>query len=269
VNGLAKSGSTPPLTITISNSLTNNFHEWFHYMLDNTDNESMQTITTIIYSMWNSRNSKVFKQQNIPVNIMINKALKILHEYQHNAIPAQTLSKSSSYPSSASNNVSWSPPPSSYLALNVDAHRFGDGHWGLGMVLRREDGRVVGAATRVCKGSEDVDFAEAMGFSEAVQWIQKLQIGRVIIGMDAAHIVTAARDSIFPRTQWGMIVRDAVRVMKLCPDVSVEWIGREKNNVAHTLARWAVHEPNKDWADSYPSCIHTLIQKDRDFVTFA
>jgi ribonuclease HI len=238
-------------------------------MLDNTDKECLQTITTIVYNMWNARNNKIFKQQDIPVNIMIDKALKTLHDYQHSSTPAQSQSTLSTHPSSASNNVSWSPPPSSYLALNVDAHRFGDGHWGLGMVLRRKDGRVVGAATRVCKGSEDVDFAEAMRLLEAAKWIQKLQVEKVIIGMDAAHVVTAARGNIFPRNQWGLVVRDAVRVLEQNVDVSVIWIGRDKNTVAHTLARWAVHEPNKEWVNNYPICIHTLIQKDRDSVTFA
>jgi hypothetical protein len=49
------------------------------------------------------------------------------------------------------------------------------------------------------------------------------------IGMDAARIVTAARDRIFPRNQWGMVVRNAIRVMEQSHEVSVEWIGREEH----------------------------------------
>ncbi|MCH90595.1 hypothetical protein A2U01_0011512 [Trifolium medium] len=39
---------------------------------------------------------------------------------------------------------------------------------GLGLVLWREDGCCVGAATKACKGSDDVAKAEAMGLREAL-----------------------------------------------------------------------------------------------------
>ncbi|MCI36594.1 hypothetical protein A2U01_0057817, partial [Trifolium medium] len=63
-------------------------------------------------------------------------------------------------------NNSWSPPPKDVLKLNVDAHSLGDGHWGLGLVLRREDGSCVGAKTWVQKGTNNVMLAEAMGLHE-------------------------------------------------------------------------------------------------------
>ncbi|MCI79289.1 hypothetical protein A2U01_0100560, partial [Trifolium medium] len=56
------------------------------------------------------------------------------------------------------------------------------------MVLRREDGRCVGAATKIHKGSDDVCMAEVMGFSEALQIVQNFQLKRVIIEMDAALV---------------------------------------------------------------------------------
>ncbi|MCI92590.1 hypothetical protein A2U01_0113886, partial [Trifolium medium] len=69
---------------------------------------------------------------------------------------------------------SWSPPPRDCLKLNVDAHLSDDSHWGLGMVLRREDGRCVREATKIHKGSDDVCMAEVMGLSEALQIVQNL-----------------------------------------------------------------------------------------------
>ncbi|MCI64556.1 hypothetical protein A2U01_0085814, partial [Trifolium medium] len=84
---------------------------------------------------------------------------------------------------------SWSLPPKHGLKLNVDAHPLDVGHWGLGLVLRGDDGRCVGAATRICKGSECVAMAEALGLSEGMAWIEKLHIQNVTIEMDAETIV--------------------------------------------------------------------------------
>ncbi|MCI31259.1 hypothetical protein A2U01_0052471, partial [Trifolium medium] len=61
------------------------------------------------------------------------------------------------------------------------------------LVLRGDDGRCVGAATRICKGSNCVAMAEALGLREAMEWIEKLKIQNVNIGMDAETIVKAVK----------------------------------------------------------------------------
>jgi hypothetical protein len=47
--------------------------------------------------------------------------------------------------------------------------------WDFEMVLWRGDDRCVGAATRVCHGSTDVDMAEAMGLREALRWLVEIK----------------------------------------------------------------------------------------------
>ncbi|MCI39497.1 hypothetical protein A2U01_0060729, partial [Trifolium medium] len=111
------------------------------------------------------------------------------------------------------NNKSWSPPPRNFLKLNVDAHLTDDGHWGFGLLLRRDDGRCVGAATRLCKGSKDVDLAEAKGLHEAITMITELRLTRVIIELDAAKIVSAVKKKVFPRNQWGMLTQRCARAL--------------------------------------------------------
>jgi hypothetical protein len=44
--------------------------------------------------------------------------------------------------------------------------------------------------------------------------------------------------------------------------IEVVWVRRQKNQAAHELARWAAHEPNKEWNDNYPLCINQHIHKD-------
>jgi hypothetical protein len=164
-----------PLTITTTNIQSQSFCEWLKYMLIHTDKESFQQITSITYSIWFTRNQKVFKNINIPVIEALNQALNTLREYHHHTIatppnsPHRTASRNR-------NDMCWSPPPRSFLKLNVDAHLRDDGRWGCGMVLRGEDGHFVGAATKVLKGSDDVKLAETSCICEALQWIETMRI---------------------------------------------------------------------------------------------
>jgi ribonuclease HI len=134
----------------------------------------------------------------------------------------------------------------------VDAHQLGDGHWGLGLVLRWEDGRCVGAATREVWGLSEVIEAEAMGLSEAVVYLSKVQHDRVIIEMDNQSIVKAVINRNFPRKYWGQIARCGEDYLAQNPNCSIRWTIRGGNEAAHYLARHALFEPNSDWVDSVP-----------------
>jgi hypothetical protein len=48
-----------------------------------------------------------------------------------------------------SHEISWTPPPTAALKLNVDAHFQSDGRWGIGWVVRTTEGSCLKAATRV------------------------------------------------------------------------------------------------------------------------
>jgi ribonuclease HI len=135
------------------------------------------------------------------------------------------------------------------------------------MVLRREDGRCIGAATKVLKGKDDADLAEAMGLKAGLDLASHLGISKLVVEMDADNIVQAIVKKRYPRTQWGGIVRQCARVFEEKNQISIRWIGRNSNAAAHALARWAIQEPNTYWADNFPFCLHPHIQKDMEFVT--
>ncbi|GAU16215.1 hypothetical protein TSUD_298470 [Trifolium subterraneum] len=137
-----------------------------------------------------------------------------------------------------------------------------------GWVLRSDDGRCVGAVTKVLKGSDDVALAEAMGIWEALKWVESQHLKNVIFEMDAEIIVNALKRKVYPRNRWGQIVKTCSRVLEAHKDYSIGWVKRGRNKVAHSLARWAITEPNRYWPSDFPVCIITHVQKDMEFVTF-
>jgi ribonuclease HI len=235
-------------------------------MLINSTKECMQTISTVIYSIWIARNKRIFQNKSIPAKDVVAQAMKNLSEYRRHWIENR-LSKSTHATSGTRNNKSWNPPSRNCHKLNVDAHLKDDGRWGFGLILRRDDGRCVGAATRVREGPNDAAMAEATGLHEAILFAQANQLKDTSIELDSAIIVNAIARKNFPRTNWGKSIRNSSRVLSKLNNVSVSWVSRDGNRAAHALARWALREPNRNWVSNYPSCILTHIQKDMSFVS--
>ncbi|MCH82290.1 ribonuclease H protein [Trifolium medium] len=200
--------------------------------------------------------------KDTPVHYAVDKALQVVHEYQNHSSKS-SLSHHASPNSNTRNNMnSWSPPPLTYLKLNVDAHLNGEGLLGLGWVLRRSDGRCIGAVTKVVEGSDDATLAETRCLFEALQWIQSRQFSRVVVEMDDALVVKAIQQSSFPRSGWGQIAKACSRVFSESGTMQIKWVCRKFNIVAHNLARWAFVEPNREWVDVFPNCILGQLQKD-------
>jgi hypothetical protein len=161
-----------PLTINYEHLQIKNLSDWLDYMMQNTTAEDMQNISTILYEIWLARNEKLYNGKQLPPTDVVNRALKSLHEFQAH----QGTRVLAANPVNTRHNTGWSPPPKGSFKLNVGAHSLSEGHWGLGLVLRRDDGNHVGAVTRVRKGTNCVLFAEAMGLQEAMELVNRWKL---------------------------------------------------------------------------------------------
>ncbi|CAJ2639734.1 unnamed protein product [Trifolium pratense] len=211
----------------------------------------MNLIGAICYHIWRARNLLTFQNKNVPVLDVIHRAQECLFEYHRQVKPiSEQVNRNTR--ARSNNDSDWIPPPKDTLKLNVDAHLMGDGHWGLGWILRKEDGSLVGAATKVVRGLNEAIEAEAMGVVEAIMFLTEFQNGSVIIETDNASIVKAIHRRSYPRLYWGMLARKIREAMEENPKISIQWVNRNKNTVAHVLANWAEVEPNKIWLDNLP-----------------
>ncbi|MCI24679.1 60S ribosomal protein L23, partial [Trifolium medium] len=144
----------------------------------------------------------------------------------------------------------------------VDAHLSSDGHWFSGLILRRWDRSAVGAATRSHRGSNDVTFGEAMGLNDAIDLVEKYRVTNVIFELDSQIVVNAVKRKLRVHKCWGAVIHRCVKFLQDNPNSSIVWTNRDRNRVAHALAKWAEMDPNQDWPNLMPSCIKSYIQKD-------
>jgi ribonuclease HI len=138
----------------------------------------------------------------------------------------------------------------------------GEGKWGLGWIIRKDNGDWIGAATKIVHGIEEAIEAEARGIMEAVGDLNRSQQNKVIIESDNSSVVKAIQTRVYPRSYWGWIARKVRETIDSNPQISIVWAKRSKNIVAHKLAEWASVEPNKTWSDRLPPHIVKDIQKD-------
>jgi ribonuclease HI len=162
----------------------------------------------------------------------------------------------------SSHNTSWSPPAKGTLKMNVDAHLSSDGRWFSGLILRRSDGSIVGAATRSHRGTNDAIFGEALGLADAIDMIKNYGITDVIVEMDNQTIVNAVKRRTRIRKPWGFAVNHCINFLHDNPNSSMFWVSRKGNRVAHELAKWAELDTIRDWPNSVPHCIYPHILKD-------
>ncbi|XP_045831362.1 uncharacterized protein LOC123922707 [Trifolium pratense] len=254
-----------PLILNLNLNHLTEFYDWITYMINNTDKECMEKIVAIIYEIWNARDQLVFQENDLPPQEISVIALRRLHEYQtygEKQIPVQNpMAKG------CSNNTRWSPPLRDILKANVDAHLSSDGHWFSGIVLRRSDGSIVGAATQSHKGSSEILMGEALGLNDALDWLEKIDEHQVILEMDSQTIVKAIKEKATVRKNWGRVVRRCIGFLGENPNADIRWVPRSANRAAHEMAKWTEHEPNSEWSNCVPTCIWPFIQKDKGFVT--
>jgi ribonuclease HI len=249
-----------PLTINLNHDPATSIKDWLTYQLLHLDTDCLEKVSAILYGIWYARNNQVFHEKRIPEWEISHKALAHLAEYQtHNiqSFPQHhpvTIDQNS-------HNTSWSPPSRGILKMNVDAHLSSDGRWFSGLILRRSDGSIVGAATRSHSGTNDAIFGEAMGLVDAIEMIKRHDITEVIIEMDNQTIVNAVKKKASIKKPWGFAVNQCINFLHDNPNSSMSWVSRKGNWVAHELAKWAELDTIRDWPNSVPHCIYPHILK--------
>jgi ribonuclease HI len=134
--------------------------------------------------------------------------------------------------------------------------------WDLGIVLRTEEGKCVGAATSVVQGSTITLEGEALGLKATIEFAQAYPHVNITIKMDSKLIVEAVQNQSFSRNYWGCISRHSASILHSNPNRSICWTRRSGNNAAHILANWAFSEPNRIWVNDTPLSIQDIIQKE-------
>ncbi|KAL5823849.1 hypothetical protein ACOSQ4_021749 [Xanthoceras sorbifolium] len=158
----------------------------------------------------------------------------------------------------------WQAPCVGAFKINVDAacNRSG-GRSGTGIVIRNAQGTVVDAAALVFQGFSSVEVAEARailgGLSLAVDngWYP------IFIESDSLNVVRLCKGDSFSLSEIDNVIHDIRSLLIQAGDVSIAFVPRSCNVVAHSVARWALcSDCSVFWNAVIPSWLVSLASVD-------
>ncbi|XP_060962282.1 uncharacterized protein LOC133032375 [Cannabis sativa] len=131
--------------------------------------------------------------------------------------------------------------PISRIKPNVDATLFASLHkHGYGCVVRNSVGDLVSVFAGVKSGSVAPELAEIMDIREALSWLKNNPYSKATIETDSLVCAAAIRSAETFASAFGLVVDECKNSFKSLSNVSIVFVKRFVNRVAHFVARHSI-----------------------------
>ena len=219
----------------------------------------IENIVTIIWSIWKAWNLKLWQQVSDSTVTVLERARHLLAGWR-NANRKQAPIRQDSSPSMPSTsyhngdtNINRRKPRSGRYKCNVDASFPNNTNKvGLGMCVRSR----TMCFSPVCS----IDVGEALGLYHAIRWIHELQLTNVDFEVDSKRVADYFNNGRGDVPEFGSIMDNSIHFCNTyLTNSHVEFIRRQANEVAHTLAKAATFNTSFQVFDDIPTCITNLI----------
>uniref|UniRef100_A0A803Q0T2 Reverse transcriptase n=1 Tax=Cannabis sativa TaxID=3483 RepID=A0A803Q0T2_CANSA len=132
------------------------------------------------------------------------------------------------------------------IKINVDAALFERNRsYGFGLVARDSNGLLLEGCTTLVYGVVEPVLAEVLGIKEALSWVKEAKWQNVILESDCLCAVQAIRSSLDMISTFGLIVKDCKNLLASLINVSISFVKRSANLVAHSFGKAAILFPDR------------------------
>ncbi|XP_024630838.1 uncharacterized protein [Medicago truncatula] len=226
-----------------------------------------ENIVTIMWSIWKARNMKLWQQVSDSTFTILKRAKHLLEGWRSANRKKSLLRHDNSVSTlnapqqNGDTNVRWRKLSIGRYKCNVDASFPNNSNKaGFGMCIRDSDGNHVRSKTMFFSPVCSIDVGEAMGLHHAIRWIQELQLTNVDFEVDSNRVADYFNKGRGDATEFGSIMDSSIYFSNTyLTNSHVEFIMRQANEVAHTLARVATSNTSLHVFDDIPACITDLI----------
>lgn len=238
------------------------FVEWFKLLLTVASEKRQAEAVTLCWSIWRSRNDKVWNKKSSFVNRVVATTKQYLTQWQ--------MAQSRFYTASlqpvveGDGAVVWVKPLTNEVKISVDAAIFEEQVGvGFGLVMRDSNGQLIEAKALVHSVLVAPVLGEVMAVKEALSWCDSMPEKSITIESDCLVVVQAIRSSTHMRSYFGGIVEDCRRLLKRLNKVSLFFVKRSANMVAHNLAKESYRYSGRTFnRSSVPIEIQNCIEDD-------
>ncbi|CAN1219601.1 Putative ribonuclease H protein At1g65750 [Linum perenne] len=209
------------------------FPGWLGEIITTATDRICHRIVAIIWSLWKERNQRVWNRHAHTARWVVAMADEAIQEWdQVHSLPATRSGPRRAVCSK------WHPPPAGRLKCNTDVALFSPERCtGMGMVLRDGSGRVIAFQSRYGPGLPSPREGEALTLLTAMRWMLDWGFSGVQFEVDSEEVFGAIRSSSTDVSEFGCVIRGCRIILESRHDFSIHVVRRNRNQVAHALAR--------------------------------
>ncbi|KAL8146376.1 hypothetical protein AgCh_004207 [Apium graveolens] len=238
------------------------FMRWIKMVFDSENNSKCAQVFMVCWTIWRARNDLVWNHKYTRVGRIVAEAKQHLTQWN---IAQSRLSQASLQPAVEGDGASvWARPLPNIVKVSVDVVVFEDRDAvGFGLIARGSDGRLITAKSIVHPHLVSPVTAEAMAIKEALSWIDVMQWPHITVESDCLVVIQAIRSNTPMRSYFGVIIEECRSLLKRFHKVSLFFVKRSANMVAHQLARESYNYPGCSFdRRSVPVNVQNCIEMD-------
>ncbi|XP_062108098.1 uncharacterized protein LOC133818976 [Humulus lupulus] len=238
------------------------FGEWLEEVFRVGSSEGIAEAGMLCWQLWKARNELVWQQQASSVERVVLSARTTLDHW----ISAQKESLLPSLGVLSPNEGSehWTKSSVIMIKINFDGAIFeNESRYGVGFVARGHDGHLIEAKMKSNAGCLTSAVVEAIRVKEALSWKKDHNWQQVVLEADSLVVVQAIRNPYTMASPFGLLIDDCRSLLFNLNHVSLVFVKRFANKVAHFLARASCSYPNRSIQETDISPeLYTLLQSD-------
>uniref|UniRef100_A0A803QJ80 Reverse transcriptase domain-containing protein n=1 Tax=Cannabis sativa TaxID=3483 RepID=A0A803QJ80_CANSA len=238
------------------------FLKWMIDIFDNFSNRVIRIVSIICWQIWKVRNELVWNKATPAAFNVVIAAVNLFDLWNS----AHTDNHSDTLNADGANRVSehWTKPMQNRIKINTDAAIFDStSEFGFSFVARDSAGALVEAHVCCVNGLVRAELAEAIGVKEALSWLKKHPQIQADVETDCVNVVKAIHSSVEMFSAYGNVIHDCRHLLASLRNVSICYVKRSANVVAHWLARASCYLPDRIIReDNCPSDLLPLLAAD-------
>ncbi|KAL8133545.1 hypothetical protein AgCh_008855 [Apium graveolens] len=171
------------------------FDEWFNKMLEYADKDAHGEIAGMCWGIWKARNQVVWNNKRNEVNYVVFSTKQYLAEWRK----AQGNSTKALYRDviHGDGTSSWVMLKKNSVKVTVDATFFFEASsYGIGLLARDDEGRVIQGRSEAFAGEVRPEYAEAVAIKEALSWIKASEWREVTLESDCLAVIQLIHSKI-------------------------------------------------------------------------
>ncbi|XP_050238282.1 uncharacterized protein LOC126687769 [Mercurialis annua] len=207
--------------------------------------ELMSKVVWIMWSLWQSRNGLIFRDEFDDPSRVISAATILQTEAKRAELSLQVMNSTRSSETVITATAVWTPPPPTSFKINFDGAFKADLSIGVGAcVVRDHSGKVIHTVTNRYFNVISPAMVEARAMRDAILLAKRIRLPTVIFEGDAKGILEAMSLGTKVDSSCEVILEDCRAMLANDQSYSFQFVRRACNWVANMLAKKALRDVN-------------------------